>query len=328
MILITGGGTGGHLSIARSLKEAFNELGEPVVYVGSTRGQDRSWFENESGFEATYFLQSGGVVDKKGIAKLSSLARIFEATLQARKILRRHRVKAVVSVGGYAAAPASFAAIVTRTPLFIHEQNAHTGRLNKVLRPFGRRFFCSFLPPYDPYPVNPSFYHKRRLRTKLQRVIFLGGSQGAAQINRIALQMAPSLANKGIRIIHQTGKREFHTVAAEYARLGIEAEIFPFHPDLASKMAQADLAISRAGASTVWELAANALPAIFVPYPHAAADHQRYNALFIQKRGGAELYEDGLDLWDLDLYAMSRALMELFEPEGAKKIAKEILRLI
>ena len=328
MILITGGGTGGHLSIAKSLKEAFLELGTNAIYVGSTNGQDRKWFAQDNAWSARYFLQSEGVVNKKGFKKLLVLAQIAKQAQEAKEIIKRHQVKAVVSVGGYSAAPASFAAILNTTPLFIHEQNAVTGRLNALLKPFAKRFFCSFLPPYDPYPVSERFYTTRRIRKELRTLIFLGGSQGARQINDIALALAPRLHEKGISIIHQCGSRELQRVQEAYERLGIEADLFDFDANLAEKIAKADLAIARAGASTVWELAANALPALFVPYPYAAGDHQRKNALFLQERGGGALWSEKTDIFSLDLEAMSRKLAELFEPHGARKIAQEILNSI
>lgn len=328
MILITGGGTGGHLAVAKSLKAAFLEQNIPVIYVGSTKGQDRAWFEDDPEWEAQYFLDSQGVVNKRGIQKLLSVAKIAKEAQEAKKILQKHNIKAVVSVGGYSAAPASIAAIFNKTPLFIHEQNAVAGRLNRLLKPFAKRFFCSFLPPFDPYPVAKEYYRTRRLRTKLQNLIFLGGSQGARQINDIALALAPKLHKKRIGIIHQCGKHDFKRVAKAYKKMGIEAELFDFDPNIAQKIRRADLAIARAGASTVWELAANGLPALFVPYPYAAGDHQRKNAQFIEQKGGARLWSEEINIFALHLESMSRSLMDLFEPEGAQKIATQILKAI
>ncbi len=328
MILITGGGTGGHLAIAKSLKEAFLKQNIPVIYVGSTKGQDRAWFEKDPEWAARYFLQSEGVVNKKGFKKLFSLSSIAKETQKAKKILHKHNIKAVVSVGGYSAAPASFAAVLAKTPLFIHEQNAVVGRLNALLKPFAKRFFGSFFPPFDPYPVDNRYYRTRRIRKDLQTLIFLGGSQGAKQINDLAISLAPKLYKNGIRLIHQCGKRDFERVAKAYEKLGVEVELFDFDSNIVHKIAKADLAIARAGASTVWELAANALPAIFVPYPYAAGDHQRKNAVFIEKRGGAKLWSEEIDFFSLDLEAMSSTLTALFKPHGAEIIVREILESI
>ncbi|MRI84092.1 MAG: UDP-N-acetylglucosamine--N-acetylmuramyl-(pentapeptide) pyrophosphoryl-undecaprenol N-acetylglucosamine transferase [Nitratiruptor sp.] len=328
MILITGGGTGGHLSIAKALQEAFLQEGIHPIFVGSTRGQDRHWFQEDEGFRERYFLPSKGVVNQQGLGKLATLAALTPLIATALRIIKRHRIKAVVSVGGYSAAPAALAAPLARVPLFIHEQNAQLGRLNQLLRPVSHRLFCSFLPPYDPYPIQSTFFQLARRRERLERLIFLGGSQGATQINEIALQLAPRLQARGIQIIHQCGWKDFQWLKEEYGRLGIEVDLFPFAHDLATKMAQADLAISRAGASTLWELAANGLPALLCPYPHAAGDHQRKNAHFFIQRGGALEYHPSIQLDHLDLASMSQRLLELAKPGGAKEIVGKILEAI
>ena len=256
--------------------------------------------------------------------------KVAKNSIKATNILQKHEIDAVISVGGYSAAPASFAAILKKTPLFIHEQNAVKGKLNQILTPFAKRIFCSFAPPYDPYPVRSIFYRTRRIRKKLRTVIFLGGSQGAKEINDLALQWATKLQEKDIKIIHQTGKNDYERVKRAYEMMKIEADIFPFEPNIAEKIAQADLAISRSGASTLWELATNLLPAIFLPYPYAAADHQRFNALFLHNRNAGMLYDAQSieDIFELDLESISRNLLPLSRPEGAKKIVEEILTIL
>ncbi|MRJ02525.1 MAG: UDP-N-acetylglucosamine--N-acetylmuramyl-(pentapeptide) pyrophosphoryl-undecaprenol N-acetylglucosamine transferase [Epsilonproteobacteria bacterium] len=327
MIALTGGGTGGHLAIVESLGEELSRRGIPMIFLGSERGQDREWFQNDRRFKATYFLASEGVVDKRGVGKVRSLMKIGALSLEAKRILEREGVKGVISVGGYSAAPGSFGALLAGIPLFIHEQNAHIGRLNRLLRPFCRRFFSSFFPPYDPYPVGEEFSRRQRIRERLSTILFLGGSQGAREINDLALKLAPELERKGIKIIHQTGYREFERVREGYRALGIEADLFPFTPEIVSKMVEADLAISRAGASTLWELAANALPALFLPYPYAAGDHQRKNAHFLVSKGAALFYTPTIRLEEIELKAMSQRLSSLFKPNGARHIIDEVLLL-
>ena len=326
-IAITGGGTGGHLSIAKSLKDAFLQKGAEVLYLGSTIGQDRSWFEKDQELLAAYFFDTQGVVNKKGAAKLQSLIKVAKSTLTAKKMLQQHNIDVVISVGGYSAAPASFAAILGNIPLFIHEQNAIKGKLNQILTPFAKHIFCSFTPPFDPYPVRSIFYEIRRVRKELKTLIFLGGSQGAKQINDLAIRWAPTLHKKGISIIHQTGTKDFNRVKETYKKMDISADIFPFDQNIAEKIAHADLAISRSGASTLWELATNLLPAIYLPYPYAAGDHQRFNALFLQKRNASILYDGQSieEIFDLDLEVMSRNLLPLSRSDGASKIVEEIL---
>lgn len=328
-ILITGGGTGGHLAIAKSIKEDLNKRGFEPIFVGSEVGQDRLWFENEGGFSQKFFLPTQGVVNKKGFKKFSALWQILQTSEKVREILAQNDIDAVFSVGGYAAAPASIAAIRTKTPLYIHEQNAITGRLNKLLSPFAKRVFSSFAPPYDPYPVAERFFATRRLRKKLRTILFLGGSQGAKQINDIAIALAPHLQKRNIAIIHQTGKKDFHRVKEAYESIGIEAEVFDFRTDLPTFFAQADLAIARAGASSLWELSANALPTIFVPYPYAANNHQYFNAKFLVEKEAALLFtsiQETLELLDtIDLTSMSQKLLHIAQPGGAKRIVDTIV---
>jgi UDP-N-acetylglucosamine--N-acetylmuramyl-(pentapeptide) pyrophosphoryl-undecaprenol N-acetylglucosamine transferase len=335
LIAITGGGTGGHLKIAKVIKEELNKRGIKPVYIGSTSGADKKWFENDEGFEKSYFLSSSGVVDKKGLGKLNSLKNIIKLSFEAKKILKTHNIKAVFSVGGYSAAPASFAAIFSKTPLFIHEQNAHIGSLNKILKPFSKRFFNTFLYG-DPYPVEEIFFEKARIRENFKKVIFLGGSQGAVAINDLAMKIAPILRKKSINIIHQTGKLDFERVKKYYEENKIQADVFDFEPNLVDKIQKADFAISRAGASTLFELAANQIPTIFIPYPYAAGDHQYFNAKFLEdKQAGFVIRQENIKekailnlLFDADLKRISTNLGKINEKEGAKKIVDEILKTL
>jgi len=335
---MTGGGTGGHLAIVRAVKEAIGrseEVGNKsgkrtLVYVGSTKGQDKQWFSEDSAFAAKYFFETKGVVNQRGFGRLVSLWMMLRATVRAVGLIRKHQVEAVFSVGGFSAAPMAFAAKLTRTPLVIHEQNAALGSLNRLLRPYATAFISSYLPesPIHAYPIKQVFFDKARIREQVETVIFLGGSQGAAAINTLALDLAPTLHERGIRIIHQAGERHIETVQEVYVSLGIEAEVFGFTDSLADYMVEADLAIARAGASTLWELSATALPTLYIPYPYAASDHQYYNAQFLVEKELAWLMrEDAIDreaviaLMDAPLAERSRGLMKIVEKDGAIQIA-------
>lgn len=366
-LLITGGGTGGHLAIAQALGEELakrkgqnGSFGE-VVYVGSISGQDKQWFEVDSPlgdsflqspncaslrcmydtphshseeiaksnaanarisgknantangdrantkaadfseksiFSATYFLPTSGVVDKRGIAKILSLLHHLKSLKTIRAIFAKHDIKAVISVGGFSAAPASIGAIVFGKPLFIHEQNAIKGRLNALLSPFARRVFSSFGKRRVPYPIKSQAREKARVRTEIKTIAFIGGSQGARTINHLAISLAPTLLSLGFRIIHQCGQNELESTKAKYAEIGIgtcaqkeadskenKLELFGFSTDILSHLESADICIGRAGASSVWENAALGLPMIYVPYPYAASNHQVHNAEFFASKG-------------------------------------------
>ncbi|HFU77455.1 MAG TPA: UDP-N-acetylglucosamine--N-acetylmuramyl-(pentapeptide) pyrophosphoryl-undecaprenol N-acetylglucosamine transferase, partial [Epsilonproteobacteria bacterium] len=259
-ILMTGGGTGGHLAIIKAVKEAIvlrqaqEPLAEPVevIYVGSTKGQDKQWFEHDDDFKEKYFFETRGVVNQGGLGKIKSLFMMAGATLKAIKFIRKHKAKVVFSVGGFSAAPMAFAAKLTGTPLVIHEQNAALGSLNKLLKPYATAFISSYLEesPIKAYPIKEIFFDNAHLRHEVKTIIFLGGSQGAKAINALALDMAPKLKERGIRIIHQAGVNNIEEVQATYDTLDIEAEVFGFTTKLAAYMNEADFAIARAGAST------------------------------------------------------------------------------
>ncbi len=327
-IIMTGGGTGGHLAIIKAVKEHLK--GEKLIYIGSTQGQDQQWFEADDDFAHTYFFETRGVVNQGGLGKVKSLFMMFKATLQAIKLLKKHEANVVFSVGGFSAAATAFAAKVSGIPLVIHEQNAALGSLNKMLKPYAAEFISSYLEesPIKAYPVKEVFFENARIRHKVKTIIFLGGSQGAKAINALALNIAAELQEKGIKIIHQAGERNIDEVQKAYDALGVKAEIFGFTTKLAEYMNEADIAIARAGASTLWELSATALPTLFIPYPYAASDHQYYNAQFLVEKDLAWLMrEDEIDkkkvlaLLDEDLAVKSKGLMEIVEKDGSKKIA-------
>lgn len=336
MIAITGGGTGGHLVIAKSIQEELNRRGIKPLYIGSTAGQDKAWFEGSNGFEKTYFLESQGVVNKKGIRKIVALYDILRAAFTCKTIFKKHHIRYVFSVGGYSAAPASFGALLSGIPLYIHEQNAIQGKLNSLLRPFCKAFFSSYDPNaiFTNYPVSEAFFNIQRERTHLKTIIFLGGSQGASFINALAQKLAPLLHQEGIAIIHQTGKKEFEAMKAFYDDNHIPADVFDFSKEIPEKLAKADFAISRSGASTLWELCAAAVPALFIPFPHAAANHQYFNAKVLADEKLALILSQNSEIDPImllekikhvNLSYVSNALSHKIYKDGAKEIVDRIL---
>jgi len=307
-IAITGGGTGGHLAIAAALLEALEQKGHKAIYIGSLSGQDRAWFEEEPRFENRFFLDTSGVVNRRYLGKLWALWKIFRAVLRSRRILKEERVDAVISVGGFSAAAATFAAYSKKIPFFIHEQN--------------------------DYPVREIFFETAHPRKEVRTIIFLGGSQGAQFINDLALETAAVCIAEGMKVIHQCGEKDFERVEKSYADQKLDVELYGFTKELPALIARADLAVSRAGASTLWELTANGLPALFVPYPYAAGDHQYYNARFLAdehlgwvyrqspaySRNLLAVLEDEID----DIEKKSRGLMEMIHKGGATAVIDDI----
>ncbi|PHS58518.1 MAG: undecaprenyldiphospho-muramoylpentapeptide beta-N-acetylglucosaminyltransferase [Sulfurimonas sp.] len=336
-LCITGGGTGGHLMIAEALVEAAVNDGHEVIFIGSSSGQDKKYFLNDSSFSHVYFLNTTGVVNQKGLGKLKALFKVFLAFFKSRKILKIHNIDAVYSVGGFSAAPASFASISKNIALFIHEQNAVIGRLNSLLKQFAKSFVSAYedSSPIKGYPVKENFFLTQRIRKDIKTIIFLGGSFGAKAINDLALDVAQKLIDKGIKVIHQAGESDYNRVKNEYEKLGIEVELYHFTKDLDKLITRADLAVSRAGASTLWELTANGCPALYVPYPYAAADHQFFNAKFIVdknlswcEREGEGLKDKLLEILNEDLEEKSKALMEYSQKDVAKKMISDISKFL
>jgi len=326
-IVMTGGGTGGHLAIIKAVKEHLRD--EELIYVGSTGGQDKQWFEEDTDFVDKYFFNTRGVVNQGILGKVKSLYMMMKSMIHAIKILKKHKASVVFSVGGFSAAPMAFAAKLTGTPLVIHEQNAALGSLNKILKPYATHFISSYLEesPIKAYPIKDIFFKNAHVRTEVKKILFLGGSQGARAINTLALEMAPRLKKKGIKIIHQAGVKHIEEVQKKYESLGIEAEVFGFTTKLADYMYDADFAIARSGASTLWELSATAVPTLYIPYPYAASDHQYHNAQFLVEKNLAWLMREGeismakvMHLLDEDIQKVSYGLMQIVEKEGSQKI--------
>jgi UDP-N-acetylglucosamine--N-acetylmuramyl-(pentapeptide) pyrophosphoryl-undecaprenol N-acetylglucosamine transferase len=167
----------------------------------------------------------------------------------------------------------------------------------------------------------------------LQTIIFLGGSHGAKAINDLALSVAQNLKLKNINIIHQSGENDYERVKNEYEKLGIEVELYAFTKELYKLISKADLAISRAGASTLWELTASGLVSLFIPYPYAAGDHQYHNARFIVEnnlgwceRESENLKKKLLNILDADLEVKSKSLLHYSHKDVAKKMIQNVIK--
>lgn len=335
-VVITGGGTGGHLKVAKAFIDEYNEqLSIEPYFIGSENGQDKKWFEHYSKIKKSYFLNTKGVVNKGFFGKIKSLFQILKETNKCMNLFEKMDVQTVISVGGFSAAPATFAAILTPgCKLYIHEQNSYMGRLNKLTSRFASEVFSSYLEDskIKDYPVSQEFFEEARVRHKVETIIFLGGSQGAVAINNFALKVAKKLNDLGIKIIHQTGSNDFERVKKEYEKQNLEVDVFDFSSDLIEKMSKADFAISRAGASTLWELTANSLPTLFVPYPYAAQDHQYGNAKFLKEKNLCFLVRENnlneevlLTAINSDIHSISKGLVGLTTNDAVKKMVEFIL---
>jgi len=333
-IVVTGGGTGGHLAVARSFIDELYERGYKVIFIGSTKGADRDWFANYEKIELKYFLETKGVVNQNFLGKFTSLFKIIKEAFFCKNIMQQYGVKKVISVGGFSAASASFGAIIGGLELFIHEQNSVMGNLNKITSKFAKEIFSSYdlNSSIKDYPINQKFFDFQRIRKEIKTIIFLGGSQGATAINNFAMEIAPTLQAKNIQIIHQTGKNDLEKCKLFYKESGIDATVFDFDKNILEYMDKADFAVSRSGASSLWELCALGIPTLFIPYPHASLNHQYYNAKFLLENNLCLLrLQNQLDkkvleeIFNTDIETISGNLINTIKQDGVKQIIDRII---
>jgi len=316
-IVITGGGTGGHLFPAISMAEAFRKKDPKTRILFISSGNE---FEVKNLALAGFDLEKitvGGLKGKGPVNQIKTLMRIPLGTYQAARILKRFKPDLVVGVGGYSSGPVALAARLLGIDLALHEQNILPGITNRAVSVFARRVYVSFnetrlegaggfLPSINPEKVmvagNP--IRKQVLEPSgdeetsdsLFYVLILGGSQGAHKINVAIMEALPFFKEKKtLFFIHQTGALDAKEVETAYERQGAAHCVKPFFKDMGRLYRVADLIICRSGAGSVAEISATGNAAVFVPFPFAADDHQTLNAMTMKKKGAAEIvFEDDL----------------------------------
>ena len=351
--ILAGGGTGGHvipaLAIAGELKKSY---GAEVLFIGTARG-----IENRLVPAAGYALQLVRVGALKNVSLMTRAKTAFDlprAVWSAGHMLNEFAPDVVIGVGGYASGPAMLAAVVKHIPTLAFEPNVVPGFANRVVARFVSGAAVHFEETAKYFrraevtgvPVRKAFFEIPAKRDGTPTLLVFGGSQGAHAINEAMIRCLPELRRQapGIHIIHQTGERDYNDALAAYASLssntGESAEVFKFIEDMPAAFAQADLVVCRSGASTVAEITAAGKPAIFVPFPRAADDHQRVNAEALARSDAAVVVEE----WKLEgvwlaetvaallgdparLARMSEAARDLAHPNAARDIAAMAARV-
>lgn len=307
-LLIAAGGTGGHLypGIAVARRFLARCPGTEVLFVGHKGGLEERLLPGE-GFQLTTVTVQA-LKGRSRLAQLRALAVLGVGTCQAMGVIRRWRPDLVIGAGGYVMGPVILAAALLRVPRVLMEQNLVPGLTVRGLARYAQRVFTSFadsaayLPgravEHTGTPVREAICTlgesaARQPDGHLHLLVF-GGSQGAHRINQALMEAAPRLATSQprLRLVHQTGEADHAEVMAAYARAGLQADVQPFLHDMAERYGWADLVLCRAGASTLAELTTCGKPAILVPYPFAADDHQRHNALAMERQGAAQVILD------------------------------------
>lgn len=323
--LVMAGGTGGHIFPGLAVAQALLANGWQVHWLGGRGAPGSPSLESKIvpargiPFEAIEF---GGLRGKGLMAKLMLPFRLAKAMFQSARILRRINPGVVVGLGGYVSFPAGLVSALSGRPLVLHEQNSVAGMANRYLNQVARKTYTAFPdvlegahwignPLRKEFISQPEPALRFATRRGPLRVLVLGGSLGAMALNEVVpLALAGLPPDLRPMVIHQSGHDHLEDLRANYAKAGVQAELKAFIDDTARAMADADLIICRAGASTVTEIAAIGAAAVFVPLPSAVDDHQTTNASYLVAGGAGWLVRQS----DLTSDRLTRMLRKADRP--------------
>ena len=349
--IIAGGGTGGHvipaLAIAYQLKKQF---AAEILFIGTARGIETRLVP-QAGFPLQ-LIQVGALKNVSLMTRAKTMFDLPRAIAASSRMLSEFDPEVVIGVGGYASGPAMIAAIRRGLPTLAFEPNVVPGFANRMIARWVSAAAvhfeetCQYFPncKVTGVPVREAFFSIPQKAENTPTLLVFGGSQGARAINQ-AITTPESLAGlrekvPGIHIIHQTGQHDYDQVLAAYQQSGISGEVHKFIDDMPRTFARADLLVCRSGASTVAEITAAGKPAIFVPFPAAADDHQNVNARALERVGAAVVVEqsnlDAAYLVDTvaavigdarRLQSMFAAAKSLAHPKAVEEIAEMVVQL-
>jgi UDP-N-acetylglucosamine--N-acetylmuramyl-(pentapeptide) pyrophosphoryl-undecaprenol N-acetylglucosamine transferase len=346
-IVIAAGGTAGHVVPAIAVAQELRAAGAQVSFVGGERAEAQ--LVPAAGF-ALERIQVEGLSRSNPLRALRAVALAVVAVPRSLMLLRRLRPDAVMGGGGYVAGPVGFAAVCLRIPLVLTEADSHLGLTNRLLARFARRVCLAFAIPgrdgsrykVTGRPVAPLSSDRQAARARFGLtadetcVLVFGGSLGARSINIAAIE-ALAAPDAVVRVLHISGRRDYAELARRELPAGYELREYLDIEDFADALAASDLVVARAGGS-VFEIAAHGLPAILVPYPHAAGDHQTTNARWMADAGAAVVIADaelsgarlrtelfGLLADRVRMASMAAAAAGLARPDAAREVASELL---
>lgn len=304
VIALSTGGTGGHVFPALAVGECFRSKGCRVIYVTDKRGA--KFLEDRIEKEALFILPitsfQGGLMHK-----IRFVLSLLRSILRIRRIYKDEQVSSIIGFGGYASLAGVLAAKLTGRPLYIHEQNAIASKVTRLSSLFALKIMTSTrrvskLPKWVQRKVVFTGMPIREIKqgigeqsfvnTQKIKILILGGSQGAAVFGRLMPRVfgaIPAEMQQLVSLMQQVPAPDIERVQGAYTALGMDVQLAPFFKDIHMHMKGADLVISRAGASSIAEIIHYAKPAIFIPFPHAADDHQTANAEQVVAFGGGWL---------------------------------------
>ncbi|MEO0704361.1 MAG: undecaprenyldiphospho-muramoylpentapeptide beta-N-acetylglucosaminyltransferase [Cyanobacteria bacterium J06649_5] len=343
-LLIAASGTGGHLFPAIATAQNLS-AGAEVDYTIEWLGvPDRLETQLVPETYPLHTVRMGGVQGGFGLSTLKLLARFAKSTLQVRRLLKQGKFQGVFTTGGYIAAPAIIAARSLGLPAILHESNALPGKVTRWLSPrcttvaLGFQDAVKHLPQANTVvvgtPVRSQFMEAIQnasatglsdidIPADAPLIVVVGGSQGAVAVNQMVRAAAPAWLDAGAWMVHITGTNDPEAESFEHPHYIHR----PFYNDMAALFARANLAVSRAGAGTLIELAITGTPSILIPYPFAAEDHQTYNAQAFEKIGAAQLHQQSA-LTSLQLQSIVLSLINDASALGQMSAAAKSLSTI
>ncbi|HUQ26177.1 MAG TPA: undecaprenyldiphospho-muramoylpentapeptide beta-N-acetylglucosaminyltransferase [Burkholderiales bacterium] len=345
-ILIMAGGTGGHIFPGLAVAAEMRAAGWEVVWMGARGGMEERLVPKH-GYPAAW-IRAKAARGKGLLQKLLLPTNLLYSFWESARHIRRIQPSVVLGLGGYVAFPGGMMASLLNKPLALHEQNAIAGLTNKVLSQVSDKVMQAFPETLknaewtgNPVRAEIALLDSPEKRFKDRsgplRILVVGGSLGAQALNEVLPKAIALLAEKP-RVVHQAGEKHLETLRANYSAAGVQGELVAFIDDMASRYAEADLVICRAGAVTVSELAAGGLASVLVPFPHAVDDHQTANAKFLSERGAAILIQQRdlaaeklasliVSLDRPKLLDMARKARALGKPDAASVVARRCMQL-
>lgn len=354
-MIVTGGGTGGHLfpgiAVAEEMLRRFPQ--GKILFVSTDRAID-----NKTLADRAFEKKSIVCLPLKGkslLGTVKSMAQLPISLWQALRLVRAFKPQLVLGVGGYVTGPVVLAARLLGVKTCIHEQNSIPGMANRMLGKIVDQVYISIPGSEDFFPRGKAVLTGNPVRAELlqeadrrkdqgaaKTVLVLGGSQGAHRVNSLMVEaFAQNQSGDPVQIRHQTGNSDEGWVRKSYAAAGVTAQVSSFISDMAAAYRDADLVVSRAGATTLAELAVLGRPAILIPFPYAADDHQTTNAAFLVAGGAALMFQerelDGPKLreaiWGLlndvpRLQSMATRMKEFARPEATAAIVEKSIALL
>lgn len=350
--LISGGGTGGHIFPAVSIANALKELDPEaeILFVGAL-GRMEMERVPQAGYEIVG-LPVRGFDRKKPWKNVSVLIDLSKSIRQVKKIIRDFKPNVGVGVGGYASGAAMWAAAKMGIPILLQEQNGFAGVTNKILKDKAAKICVAYEGMEKFFPADKIILTGNPVRQNLlggrkseddgrKTLLIIGGSLGARTINEAVIAGLKELTNEGIKVVWQTGKVYYEKCKSAWEAAGSPANIecLDFLSDMPDRYANADLVISRAGASSISEICLLGKPAILVPSPNVAEDHQTHNAMALVNKDAAVLVRDAeaaekliataLELLNdpKRLKTLQTNVLKLAQKDSAKRIAEEVIAL-